>query len=89
MRRQIKTGRNPNGNFYYGRYPRSLFGLKEVNPGLISAFVVTAVLLILAVGIRVFVIPRFQYIPGSVAPLPFLKRLYSLCQELKRTKALF
>ena len=42
----------------------SLFGLKEVNPGLISAFVVTAVLLILAVGIRVFVIPRFQYIPG-------------------------
>ena len=42
----------------------SLFGLKEVNPGLISAFVVTAVLLILAVGIRLFVIPRFQYIPG-------------------------
>lgn len=42
----------------------SLFGLKEVNPGLISAFVVTAAILILALGIRVFVIPRFQYMPG-------------------------
>ena len=42
----------------------SLFGLKAVNPGLISAFVVTAVLLIAALLIRVFAIPRFQYRPG-------------------------
>lgn len=42
----------------------SLFGLKAVNPGLISAFLVTAVLLIAAVLIRVFAIPRFQYRPG-------------------------
>ena len=42
----------------------SLFGIKAVNPGLISAFVVTAVLLIAAVLIRVFAIPRFQYRPG-------------------------
>ena len=43
----------------------SLFGLKEVNPGLISAFTVTAALLIGALLIRVFVIPRFQYAPGK------------------------
>ena len=43
----------------------SLLGLKAVNPGLISAFVVTAVLLLAAAGIRVFAIPRFQYIPGK------------------------
>lgn len=43
----------------------SLFGMKEVNPGLISAFVVTAVLLIAAALIRVLVVPRFQYVPGK------------------------
>lgn len=42
----------------------SLFGLKEVNPGLISAYVVTAVLLVAAVLIRIFAIPRFKYTPG-------------------------
>ena len=44
----------------------SLFGLKTVNPGLISAFVVTAVLLIAALLIRIFAIPRFQYKPGKL-----------------------
>ena len=44
----------------------SLLGLKEVNPGLISAFAVTAVLLLAAACIRLFVIPRFQYIPGKL-----------------------
>ncbi len=43
-----------------------LFGLMEVNPGMISAFVVTAVLLIAAVCIRCFVIPRFHYNPGKL-----------------------
>ena len=43
----------------------SLFGLKEVNPGMISAFLVTAALLIAAVLIRVLVIPRFRYVPGK------------------------
>ncbi|MCI9609886.1 MAG: F0F1 ATP synthase subunit A [Oscillibacter sp.] len=42
----------------------SLFGLKEVNPGLISAFTVTLMLLLAAACIRVFVIPKFQYRPG-------------------------
>ena len=44
----------------------SLFGLKEVNPGLISAFTVTAILLLLAACLRIFVIPRFQYAPGRL-----------------------
>lgn len=43
-----------------------LFGLKEVNPGMISAFTVTAVLLLAAALLRVLVIPRFRYIPGKL-----------------------
>ena len=41
-----------------------LFGL-DVNPGLISAFTVTAILLIAALVIRIFVIPKFKYVPGK------------------------
>ena len=43
----------------------SLLGLKEVNPGLVSAFTVTLILLLAAVCIRVFVIPKFRYQPGK------------------------
>ncbi len=42
----------------------SLFGL-PVNPGLISAFVVTGILLLLALIVRIFVIPRFKRVPGK------------------------
>ncbi|MBQ6825873.1 MAG: F0F1 ATP synthase subunit A [Clostridia bacterium] len=42
----------------------SLFGL-EVNPALISAYIVTAVLLIAAALIRIFAIPKFKLIPGK------------------------
>ncbi len=42
-----------------------LFGM-EVNPGLISAFTVTAVLLAAAALLRVLVIPKFQYVPGKL-----------------------
>ena len=44
----------------------SLFGLKAVNPGLISAFAVTAILLAAAALIRIFAIPRFQLQPGKL-----------------------
>ena len=40
-----------------------LFG-KEVNPGLISAMTVSGILLVVAACLRIFVIPRFQYVPG-------------------------
>ncbi len=43
----------------------SLFGLMDVDPSLISAFAVTAVLLFAAALIRIFAIPRFTYVPGK------------------------
>ena len=42
----------------------SLFGL-AVNPGLISAFVVTGIILVFAAVIRIFVIPKFKLVPGK------------------------
>lgn len=39
-------------------------GIKEVNPGLISAFAVTAILSVFAIAVRIFLIPRFKKIPG-------------------------
>ena len=44
----------------------SLFGVCTVNPGLVSGFVVTAVLLVAAALIRIFAIPRFKYVPGKL-----------------------
>ena len=44
----------------------SLFGLLDVNPGLISAFTVSGIIIVLAVIIRIFVIPRFTEIPGKL-----------------------
>ncbi len=43
----------------------SLFGIKNVNPGLISAFVVTAILFVFSLIVRIFVIPKFKYVPGK------------------------
>jgi F-type H+-transporting ATPase subunit a len=47
----------------------NLFGLKEVNPGLISAYVITAILLAAALLIRIFAIPRFKIVPGRFQTL--------------------
>ncbi|MBQ7090238.1 MAG: F0F1 ATP synthase subunit A [Clostridia bacterium] len=44
----------------------SLFGLMDVNPGLIAAFTVTGIFLVLALILRIFVIPRFKLIPGKL-----------------------
>jgi len=44
----------------------SLFGIMDVNPGLISAFTVTGVLLVIAALIRIFAIPRFRFAPGKL-----------------------
>lgn len=43
----------------------NLFGLRPVNPGFISALVITVVLLVAALCIRIFLIPKFQYVPGK------------------------
>ena len=42
----------------------SLFGL-TVNPSLIAAYMVTAILLIIALIIRIFAVPRFKTVPGK------------------------
>lgn len=49
----------------HGNNKISLFGLKDVNPALISAMVVSAGLLIFAAIVRIFVIPRFKMVPGK------------------------
>ena len=43
----------------------SFFGLKEVNPAVISAFAVTGIFLVFALIVRIFVIPRFKEVPGK------------------------
>ena len=46
----------------------ALFG-STVNPGLISAFVVTGVLLVAALLIRLIAVPRFKTVPGKFQAL--------------------
>ena len=43
----------------------SLFGLTDVNPSVISGFTVTFILLVVALCLRLFVIPKFKIIPGK------------------------
>lgn len=63
----------------------SLFGIKDVNPGLISAMLVSAFLLVAAALIRIFAIPRFKMIPGKFQLL--LEQLVSLFDGLARAAA--
>ena len=44
----------------------SLFGIMDINPGLVSAYVVTAAILIAALCIRIFAVPRFKMVPGKL-----------------------
>jgi F-type H+-transporting ATPase subunit a len=43
----------------------SLLGLKDVNPALISGFIVSGLMIIFALICRIFVIPRFKLVPGK------------------------
>ncbi len=43
----------------------SLFGIMDVNPAVISAYTVTFILLIFAVFVRIFAVPKFKTIPGK------------------------
>ena len=43
----------------------SLFGIKEINPGLVSAFCITGIITVLCLICRIFVIPKFTIIPGK------------------------
>ena len=63
----------------------SLFGLKTVNPGMISAFLVTAILLLAALLIRVFAVPRFRYAPGKFQML--LEEAVGLFANMAKTNS--
>ena len=63
----------------------SLLGLKEVNPGLISAFAVTAILLAAAACVRVFAVPRFRLVPGRLQLV--LEEAVGLFDRMARTSS--
>ena len=63
----------------------NLPGVGPVNPGLISAVTVTAVLLAAALLIRIFVIPRFKYVPGRLQLL--LEQGVSLFDNLAKSNS--
>ena len=62
-----------------------LLGWKAVNPGLISGFVVTAILLIAAAVLRIFWIPRFKYVPGRCQLV--LEEVVGLFDRMAKTSA--
>ena len=41
------------------------FGIMDVDPSLVSGYIVTAALLVFALLVRIFVIPRFKEVPGK------------------------
>ncbi len=63
----------------------SLFGVKDVNPALISAFTVTGVLLVAAVLIRLLVIPKFKNVPGKFQLV--LETLVSFFDDLAKSNS--
>lgn len=63
----------------------SFFGIKEVNPGLISAVTTTAFLLVAAALIRIFFIPRLKRIPGKFQLL--LEQVVGLFDKFAKTNS--
>ena len=43
----------------------SLFGLIDVNPGLLAGFIVSGILIVFALICRIFFIPKFKMVPGK------------------------
>ncbi len=44
----------------------SLFGIMDVNPGLLAGVIVSGFLIVLALICRIFIIPRFTMVPGKI-----------------------
>ena len=63
----------------------SLFGLIDVNPSVISGFIVTAVLLICAAIIRIFVLPRFKLVPGKFQSV--IEQAVEFCDNLGKSRS--
>ena len=63
----------------------SLFGFRNVNPGLVSAFSVTAIISLFALTVRIFVIPKFKRVPGRFQLL--LEQAVGLFDNLAKTNS--
>ncbi len=63
----------------------SFFGLKDVNPGFISAVTVSVFLLLFAACVRIFAIPRFKMRPGKFQML--IEQLVSLFDNMAKTNS--
>lgn len=44
----------------------SLFGIMDVNPGMLAGVIVSGFLIVLALICRIFIIPRFTMVPGKI-----------------------
>ncbi len=44
----------------------SLFGIMDVNPGMMAGVIVSSFLIVLALICRIFIIPRFTMVPGKI-----------------------
>lgn len=62
-----------------------LFGQMDVNPAVLSGFVVTGALLLIAALLRIFAIPRFRLVPGKLQLL--LEELVLFFQKLAKTNS--
>ena len=49
----------------HGSNKINFFGLMKVNPAVVSAYTVTAILLLFALAVRIFAVPKFRNIPGK------------------------
>ncbi len=63
----------------------SLLGIIDVNPAVVSAMTITVTLLLIAALIRIFVIPRFKYVPGKFQML--LEELVNLFDGLAKSNS--
>ena len=57
----------------------------QVNPGVVSAFTVTVIILLLAGCIRIFAIPRFRMVPGKFQLL--LEQLVGFFDRLAKSNS--
>ena len=62
----------------------AFFG-RTVNPAMISAYVVTAVLLLAALLIRIFAIPRFKYVPGKFQAI--IEKMVEFFADMAKTNS--
>lgn len=68
----------------HGSNKVNFFGM-QVNPGLISGFLVTGILFVFALIVRIFVIPRFKIVPGKFQLL--LEELVGIFDRMAKTSS--